>query len=350
MKKKTSGQKKSTKSNILEVLDNYLENKGKEVQRDLGRPWFRCSEAGDCSREIAYRIKGIKSLPTPPDKVRLLGDGDYHCASIKSLFSRVTRVIGEEKAVSKRIRVGNVVIEVRGHLDFISKDPVTKELFVVECKGINHFSFQELKKKGIVSPKYISQTQLYLYLSGIHKGLILIKNKNNSELYPHWIELDKREVIRLLHKFAHIHYCLQQNKLPQKEYQQGSKECWQCSQVHTCRGKRIIRENPYKSKDKVLDFDTKDTKGTKLLMAAELYSKGVETIKEGEKLKANSREVIDNILDRYPSVTAFVKQYQVIKKTTVRDIIDMSKINKSILPMKQITYISIEVRERQLEK
>ena len=76
-----------------------------------------------------------------------------------------------------------------GHIDGIIRydgDP-----HILEIKSANDASFKKLKKcqsYEVWQPKYKAQIHGYMHATGIHDAVVIVYNKNNSELYSEKIE------------------------------------------------------------------------------------------------------------------------------------------------------------------
>ena len=157
-----------------------------ETTQDQKRFYIGASSIGNkCERAIWYGYKGAES--TKPT------------ASIKTTFDIGKRLEGllldyMQQAGMPMVRdraVYDVDFELfQGHCDAIAL--IDDQWCVVEIKTANTASFSQFKSKGLKTwmPKYYSQIQAYLGMSGYKRGVLLAIDKNTSALHHEWVNYD----------------------------------------------------------------------------------------------------------------------------------------------------------------
>lgn len=97
--------------------------------------------------------------------------------------------------------------------------------YVVEIKSMNTFSFK--KQEHHASGR--KQCQLYMYLTGIHKGIVLCDDKNTQEFKVKRYDYNPSEIAPYLGRLEQI----QQYKQNLKENHRLVKRCEQCGTINS---------------------------------------------------------------------------------------------------------------------
>lgn len=79
---------------------------------------------------------------------------------------------------------------------------IGKHEYVVEIKSVNTFQFSKMKSH----PAGKKQLQLYMYLTGIHKGFVLCDDKNNQNFKVFLYAYDSGEVAPFIERLEAIQY------------------------------------------------------------------------------------------------------------------------------------------------
>jgi hypothetical protein len=82
-------------------------------------------------------------------------------------------------------------------------DSVPKDDYIVEIKSVNTFTFK--KQKYHASGR--KQCQLYMYLTGIHKGIVLCDDKNTQEFKVYKYEYNPSEIAPYIRRLEQIQEC-----------------------------------------------------------------------------------------------------------------------------------------------
>lgn len=85
-------------------------------------------------------------------------------------------------------------------LSSVYDESVPKEPYVVEIKSVNTFTFK--KQKYHASGR--KQCQLYMYLTGIHKGIVLCDDKNTQEFKVYKYEYNPSEIAPYIRRLEQI--------------------------------------------------------------------------------------------------------------------------------------------------
>lgn len=121
-------------------------------------------------------------------------------------------------------------------LESVYDDSVEKIPYIVEIKSVNTFTFK--KQKYHASGR--KQCQLYMYLTGIHHGIVLCDDKNTQEFKVYHYEYNPSEIAQYIGRLERIQESktklLEQNKLVKRH-----KKCtgYNCKMAEECNMKDI---------------------------------------------------------------------------------------------------------------
>jgi len=175
------------------VLDAYYEAKNKPRNR-LG-----LSQIGKaCHRSLWYAYQGYEAKPIDGKTLRLFELGNI----IEDHIVQDLRACGYSIAgLQQEVSIEHNGIKLFGHIDgLISELIESTQIHLLEIKTANDKSFNELKKKGYQAwkPEYKAQIHAYMVILKLKRCLVVVYNKNNSEIYTERINLDKDYITGLL--------------------------------------------------------------------------------------------------------------------------------------------------------
>lgn len=110
-------------------------------------------------------------------------------------------------AVNNYLKVTHPEVpELQGHLDALINIDGVK--YVLEIKTANSASFAKVRQVGVRQwrPQYYEQIQLYLGMCSINSAIMLVINKDSSELYEEVIEFNEAHYRLLVEKAKMILY------------------------------------------------------------------------------------------------------------------------------------------------
>lgn len=152
------------------------------AQTDSPRNYISASSIGrQCSRALYYQIH---DAPREQVSDRLALTFELGRSAEAMLLDAIEYV----HPIKRNVALYGTIIE--GHADaMITLDGFD---YILEIKTANSASFAQVKKIGVFRwmPQYFDQVQAYMGLSGIEKAIVLVFNKDTSELYEELIELD----------------------------------------------------------------------------------------------------------------------------------------------------------------
>lgn len=154
------------------------------VPRETSRDYIGASSIGsECLRQIWYECKGYEGEALSPKIKRTFAIG-------KQLESLILDEL--EQAGMYIVRdwwelVDEDLPYFRGHVDAIADNDT-----IIEIKTAKDSSHKLFVKNGLLrwQPKYYAQVQAYMGMSGIEKAIVIVLNKDSSELWDEEIKLD----------------------------------------------------------------------------------------------------------------------------------------------------------------
>ena len=181
---------------------------------------FSPSSVAKCSREVVYAMLGYPKTEIPTRVLRIFDNGD-------SMHERYQNWFGEMGIlISPELEIYDEDLGVSGRTDALIR--LDNELILVELKSANWRAFERMQKTREPKEDYVLQLQLYLHLTGIEKGIILIENKNDQSILEFAVTYDIDIANKLIHK---INKCLDHARngaLPERDYEKSSFECKYC--------------------------------------------------------------------------------------------------------------------------
>ena len=164
----------------------------KRAGDNIPRQHLGLSEIGHkCPRWLWYAHHNTPSKPVEGRIIRLFRTGNIiEDAIISDLESIDIEVTDRQREVE--IVNGDIVL--RGHIDGI----VSGQL--LEIKSTNEKYFKQLLKVGYEkwNPKYKAQAHVYMVLCDLEECMVVVENKNDSNLYIETLKLDRDYVTKLL--------------------------------------------------------------------------------------------------------------------------------------------------------
>lgn len=187
---------------------------------------FHGHEAGYCPRRIYLAHKNAKKAEdnkTPENAASLqmlFDDGYYHQESIVKVLKQcpnlhITNEEDQKYLVVYRDSLFQFIVS--GHSDAVVTDTKTKKRYILEVKGLNHWSFAKLKNEDIETlktsyPTAIPQARVYSRMEDTDGAIVLVKNKNTSAICQFFIERNEKAEVSILNKFQVVHDALMKDE------------------------------------------------------------------------------------------------------------------------------------------
>lgn len=182
---------------IKELVNKYM-----GLDDGLLRDYIGASSVGGaCDRAIWYEYKGYKSKFGEKTKMTFeIGK------SIEEIVLRVLELEGgmierplqfKEESLPLFRGTCDAVIEIEG------------ERVILEIKSASDSNFSKMARQtiAIANTRYWDQAQSYMGMSGIHKCIFLVVNKNTSDIYEELVAFDKFHYQSLVEKARVISKC-----------------------------------------------------------------------------------------------------------------------------------------------
>ena len=183
----------------VNLIDQYH-----EAQRDLEkpRPYFQLSSIGHhCDRWLWLQFRWAVFEPVPGRNLRLFRRGQNEEIRVVQDLINTGVDVRETGSRQRTVTAGG---HLQGHPDGIIKGGLIEATgveHVLEIKTHSLKSFNDLVKKGSVKEAkfmHYAQMLVYMYLTGVNRGLYYAVCKDNDEIYMERIELDRGEAKKLV--------------------------------------------------------------------------------------------------------------------------------------------------------
>lgn len=247
---------------LAEIIDEYLLKReieeAKEFEERLdstGAVKFYPSSVGQCSRKIAYQMVGTPSQPLPARVLRILDNGTSMHSRYELLFAEMGILLASEVKISEESEDKAIAefcrkYHISGRTDAIIR--VDDEVYIVELKSASNNSFSRIRDSGEPKKEHYQQIQLYMHILGIHRGIILMENKDTQEIWEFPVHYDPEMATHILKTINMINesvanymasvelgnyerpYIQLEHLFPDREYDKTSFECRYCDFRSIC--------------------------------------------------------------------------------------------------------------------
>lgn len=153
---------------------------GAQASEGMGRSdpgWFHPSDLGnECDAFLAFRFLGapaLKSISARSQRIFDLGNGrdEYLKKDMKNAGVSLIK-----KEADRHIEIP--LLHLRGELDDLVQNPITKERYVVDFKTMRPEEFEALTE---AKPSHVLQLHVYMFGKEVYKGYVLYENKGNQD-------------------------------------------------------------------------------------------------------------------------------------------------------------------------
>lgn len=194
-------------------------------EEDRPRKYLGASSIGEeCSRKLWYQFRHVAFEKFSPRLKRLFAVGDRE----EEVFTTALRAAGmtvwdRDPRTGEQFAISDFEGHFKGHADGGGQFP-EEDAVLLEYKTYNDKRFENLRKYGVQrsDPKYYAQTQVYMHYLELASCLFCAVNKNTSELFFEYVELDPAEFRKLNQK---AHDILHADRPP---VQIGTEESYSC--------------------------------------------------------------------------------------------------------------------------
>ncbi|MEK7556666.1 MAG: hypothetical protein AAB538_01685 [Patescibacteria group bacterium] len=225
---------------IVSKIEDWLASQGKRFPAHVNR----ASEIGhECERFLVYRRTRWQDEILPDAKLQAV----FMIGNILEEFAFDLMRKAGLPVIEQQVMIEDKRMKVTGHADatsaFEPDDP-----FVVEIKTAHPMiwnqinTVDDLKKKPWLK-KYPAQVQLYMFIRGYRRGVILFVNKSTGWLKEIWMDLDLDFVAEIEDKCKRINFAVEVSELAKTDEEKEAclparitdrATCGMCSFRHVC--------------------------------------------------------------------------------------------------------------------
>lgn len=230
---------------LTRAIDEYLVEKAREKDRRkrekkgkadviLFSPYL----IGKCSRHAAYKLLGY---PDEPDArtLKIAENGDAMHERYQRLLSSMGYLIYPE------YKIKDEELHVYGRTDGLMV--INDELVLLELKSCGIYDFQQMASTGQPRSDYADQLMLYMHLTGVKKGIILVEciiteRKGHIKMAPpredefyasdflleFHLKYNQEHADRVVRKVKRILELIEKGILPEREFSKDSFDCRYC--------------------------------------------------------------------------------------------------------------------------
>ena len=236
---------------LVQRIDEFLVNRRKE--RDISYKAYAQQRgyrfppylAGKCTRRAVYTLLGFPEPDMTPGALRIIENGN----SMQERYQAWLKDAG--LLLHKEYPVSSDELLISGRCDGILL--IDRKLYVLELKTTGLFNFQEMARTKQPDPEYKDQLMLYMHLTEIPNGIILVEGiitdrgkvqappddpeagfYMSEHLLEFHVSYDPEHAGRLVEKVKRINACVAQGLLPERDYPLNSKPCRFCPFRERC--------------------------------------------------------------------------------------------------------------------
>jgi len=218
----------------LGLLENMMNRHYEEKQKYDTRPMRKLhpSTIGMCQRRIVFDILMVPKAPNDGQLSRIFENGHSMHTRYEKLFEEMGILVEAERKLEAE--------NISGHTDAVIRissflNP-EGELYLVELKSAFSKSFKWMKENNTPKTEHKYQLTFYMHLSGIHKGIIFVENKDTQEVWEYHMEYDPILGQQLMDKANWLIDLAQKRILPNipKGYTPSYYKCVQCPYNFYC--------------------------------------------------------------------------------------------------------------------
>jgi len=170
------------------------------------------SQIGKCARAQWASLHGVPEENPPEGRILVLFDlgSAVEDHIVKLLWQAGFELSSIDDETGKQYEVSGFGGKVLGHLDGLirfKKSQGEADWALLEIKSANAKKYAELELAGSYAqwnPVYGDQVQVYMGAKDLQQALVIVENKDTSDLYVEVIDFDQTRFTELWHKAADI--------------------------------------------------------------------------------------------------------------------------------------------------
>ena len=173
---------------------------------------FSISSIGSCWRKKYLEIKGIYKEEFSEDLLRLFNIGNI-------IHREITKELIEKEGNEFHLVASEVDIPPQkyfsGRIDNVIS--LKGKNFIVDVKSAGDWTIKNVRDERTCDKNYMNQVLLYMYFTGIHKGILLFVGKTKGKIEEIEVEYDEEKAIRLVKEVvAFFHNYIEKDIEPPK--------------------------------------------------------------------------------------------------------------------------------------
>lgn len=202
---------------------------------------FHPSSLHKCAREIWYKYKDYEPDRIPTSVAQRCFDmghaieGCYtaYFEDMDEMEKKQPGIFNGFKLIGSNQKGENKELEIFYEYDKIVE--VNKTQYLVDIKTTKD---SDLGWGAMPHPGYIIQVQIYMFLTGIHNGVLLYQNKNTQIQGEYHFKYMPEIFEKIKNKIKYIKNCVKNKTIPKRENERTSQSCRWCDHQFTCWGER----------------------------------------------------------------------------------------------------------------
>jgi len=185
---------------LVKLIDEHLKKKPRDPR---ARQCFHPSSAHKSAKELYRMYFNGDSFNVSPRLQRIFDNGHY-------VHERLQRYL-EECGILFQVEVPleNKEYQIRGTCDAIIR--IGDKDGIVEIKSCNQNVFYSLHEP---KAEHVVQLHLYMFMSGIPRGVLLYECKNDQELKNFFVKQDPEVLEPVLEKIKYVQECVEKGIEP----------------------------------------------------------------------------------------------------------------------------------------
>lgn len=236
---------------LVQRIDEFLIHRRRErdlkYEEHVKARGYRFSPylAGKCTRRAVYTLLRFPEPEMTPGALRIIENGN----SMQERYQLWLKEAGI--LIQKEYPVQSEELLISGRCDGILL--IDNKLYVLELKSTGLANFQEMARTKRPDPEYVDQIMLYMHLTEIPNGIILVEGiitdrgkvqappddpESGFYMSEHLLEFhlcyDPDHAARLIEKVKKINDCVAKEVLPERDYPLNSKQCRFCPFRERC--------------------------------------------------------------------------------------------------------------------
>lgn len=213
---------------MAELLQTMIERHHQDKQAQETRPMRKLhpSTIGMCLRRIVFDMLMVPKADTDPQLIRIFENGHSMHHRYEKLFADMGILVQAEMKLETE--------EISGHTDALIKissflQP-EGELCLVELKSAMSKSFKWMKENNRPKVEHRAQLTFYMHLSGVHKGIIFVEEKDTQEVWEYHMDYDPAYGLQLEQRAHEAIAMAKERRLPAipKGYTPSFYKCATC--------------------------------------------------------------------------------------------------------------------------